>query len=201
VLSGEEKTGVSRDYQRHCWCALCYILVDGIVLEAEARMKNKNRWSEWWREFLGFSADPYCHATEILSERYLEKSQHMARFTQHAERMQYPQFRKKLLEIAEDEKKHLESLAEKINTLGDRLPNVPPVTEGTKNSWQYLLEDLTEEQRSAPELLEQAQSLREQFPDIAEMLERIYRDGVKHREAIRDMLMKSDPQSLSSWLA
>lgn len=164
-------------------------------------MKNKNRWSEWWREFLGFSADPYCHATEILSERYLEKSQHMARFTQHAERMQYPQFRKKLLEIAEDEKKHLESLAEKINTLGDRLPNVPPVTEGTKNSWQYLLEDLTEAQRSAPELLEQAQSLREQFPDIAEMLERIYRDGVKHREAIRDMLMKSDPQSLSSWLA
>jgi hypothetical protein len=60
---------------------------------------------------------------------------------------------------------------------------------------------LTEEQRSAPELLEQAQRLREQFPDIAETLEGIYRDGVKHRETIRDMLMKSDPQSLSSWLA
>jgi hypothetical protein len=75
------------------------------------------------------------------------------------------------------------------------------VNEPSKNSWQYLLEDLTEEQRSAPELLEQAQTLREHFPDIAETLERVYRDGVKHRETIRDMLMKSDPQSLSSWLA
>ena len=185
----------------HFWFALCFILVPGSFLKAEARMKNKNSWSEWWREFLGFSGDPYCRATEILSERYREKSQHVARFTQHAERMQYPQFRKKLLEIAADEAKHLEWLAEKIKLFGGRLPDVAPVMEGTKNSWQYLLEDLTEAQRSAPELLEQAQSLREQFPDIAEMLERIYRDGVKHREAIRDMLMKSDPQSLSSWLA
>jgi rubrerythrin len=164
-------------------------------------MKKKNSTWAWWREFLGFSVDPYCQAREILTERYREKSRHVALFTQHAERMQYPQFRKRLLEIAADEAQQVEWLADKIRMFGGRLPDIPAVNEPSKNSWQYLLEDLTEEQRSAPELLEQAQILREHFPDIAETLERVYRDGVKHRETLRDMLMKSDPQSLSSWPA
>jgi rubrerythrin len=167
----------------------------------EPRMKDRRSWSEWWREFFGLFTDRDRYAAEILSDRYLEKTQYVARLNQQAERMQYPQFRKKLLEIAADERKHTEWLAEKIKILGGRLPDIQPVCESTKNSWQYLLEDLTGAQRSAPELLDQAQRLRGQFPDIAEILERIYRDGVKHREAIRDMLMKSDPQSLSSWLA
>ena len=171
------------------------------MFKGEIRMKDRRSWSEWWREFFGLSTDPDRYATEILSDLYLEKTQHVARLNQQAERMQYPQFRKKLLEIAADETKHTEWLAEKIKILGGRLPDISPVRESTKNSWQYLLEDLTAAQSSAPELLDQAQKLRGRFPDIAEVLERIHRDGVKHREAIRDMLMKSDPQSLSSWLA
>ena len=50
-------------------------------------------------------------------------------------------------------------------------------------------------------MIEQAQSLRAEFPAVAEILERIYADGMRHREQIREMLMKSDPQSLSLWLA
>jgi len=176
------------------------LLLEVELIHGETRMKN-NSWSDWWRKFFGVSGDPYRSATEFLSERYIEKAQHAARLSQQAERMQYPQFRQKLLEIAAAETRHMEWLAEKIKFLGARLPNFAPVRETTKNSWQYLLQDLLAEQRSAPELLEQAQRLRGQFPDIAEVLERIYRDGAKHREALRDMLMKSDPQSLSSWLA
>ncbi len=164
-------------------------------------MTGKNSWSQCWRQFLGISADGYTRASQILSERYIQKSQHAARFTQQAERMQYPQFRKKLLDIAADEAKHVEWLAEKIKLFGGRLPPVPAMSEPAKNSWQYLLEDLTEEQHCSSDLLEQAQSLREEFPAIADVLERIYQEGVKHRAIIRDMLMKSDPQSLSSWLA
>jgi len=40
-----------------------------------------------------------------------------------------------------------------------------------------------------------------QFPDIAEVLERIYRDGMKPREALRDMPTKSDRQLLGGWKA
>ncbi|HEY1234162.1 MAG TPA: hypothetical protein VGH22_12365 [Candidatus Binatia bacterium] len=60
-------------------------------------MKNKHSWSDWWREFFGFPGDSYRSAMEFISERYLEKAQHVARFHQQAERMQYPQFRQKLL--------------------------------------------------------------------------------------------------------
>ncbi len=40
------------------------------------------------------------------------------------------------------------------------------------------------------------QTVREELPDIAEVLERIYEGGEKHRAEIRDMLMRSDPQSI-----
>jgi rubrerythrin len=180
---------------------LLYPCSNGLILHVEVQMADKKNWSEWWRQFLGFSSDGYHRAVEILKERYIEKSQHVVRFTQHAERMQYPQFRKKLLAIAADEAKHVEWLAEKIKLFGGRLPDVPPVPAPMKNSWQYLLEDLNEEQHCAAGLIKQAQSLREELPAVAEVLERIYADGTRHREAIREMLMKSDPQSLSAWLA
>jgi rubrerythrin len=172
-----------------------------MFLGAEVDMAENKRWSDWWRQFLGFSSDGYQRAVEILTKRYIEESQHVERLTQHAQRMQYPQFRDKLLAIAADEAKHVEWLAEKIKLFGGRLPEVSPTSEPVKNSWQYLLEDLNEGQICAAELMEEAQSLREELPTVAEVLERIYQDGVRHRDEIRKMLMKSDPQSFSAWLA
>jgi rubrerythrin len=171
-----------------------------MLFGAEVDMAENKRWSDWWRQFLGFSSDGYHRAVEVLTKRYIEESQHVARFTQHAQRMQYPQFRDKLLAIAAEEEKHVEWLAEKVKLFGGRLPHVPPIEEPLKNSWQYLLEDLKEHQLCAAELLEEAQSLREELPSVAEVLEQIYQDGVRHRDEIRKMLMKSDPQSLSAWL-
>jgi rubrerythrin len=172
-----------------------------ILVYLEVAMTIDKNWGDWWRQFLGFSTDGYQRALDILTHRYIEESQHIARFTRHAERMQYPQFRAKLLAIAADETKHVEWLAEKIKLFGGRLPEVPPVPEPTKNSWQYLLEDLNEHQICAAEVLEEAQRVREALPTVAEVLQRIYDDGGKHRDEIREMLMKSDPQSLSAWLA
>jgi rubrerythrin len=159
-------------------------------------MEGDRSWSDWWRSFLGIGPDSYQRAVDILTKRYIEESQHVARFTEHAQRMQYPQFRQQLLEIAADEAKHVELIGGKLKQLGARLPDVPPISAGTKNSWQYLLEDLTEQQRCAEELMDLAQNIRLEAPDIAELIERIYQDGSRHRAVIRDMLMKSDPQSL-----
>ena len=72
------------------------------------------------------------------------------------------------------------------------MPEIP--TTG-KNSWQYLLDDVDEELHGLDDLLEPMQSLRDELPDVASMLERIYEDGVKHRAEIREMLMRSDPQA------
>jgi rubrerythrin len=159
-------------------------------------MTVSNSWSEWWRRFLGLASNGYERAVEILRQRYIEESQHVARFSRHAEKMQYPQFRDALLRIAADETKHLDWIAEKLRLLGSRPPDVPEIVTTEKNSWQYLLEDLGEEQECASELLEQARSVRDEMPTVAELLERIYEDGKNHRAEIREMLMKSDPQSL-----
>jgi hypothetical protein len=37
--------------------------------------------------------------------------------------------------------------------------------------------------------------LRAEFPEIADTLQRIYDDGVSHRQEIKAMLMRSDPQA------
>jgi energy-converting hydrogenase Eha subunit F len=64
----------------------------------------------------------------------------VARLNQQAERMQYPQFRKKLLEIAADETKHTEWLAEDKD-LGWKTAGH---SAGSRiDEEQYLLEDLT----------------------------------------------------------
>ena len=158
------------------------------------------RWA-WGRGVVGWAPDRRQIALEVLSERYIDESQQLARFTEHAEKMQYPQFREKLLAIAANQAEHVEKIAESIKQLGGRLPGVPPLPSSEKNSWQYLLEALNETQRSSAERLAQAQSIREELPEIAELLMQIDQDGTHHRAAIRDMLMKSDPQSLSHWLA
>lgn len=158
-------------------------------------------WSDWWRRFLGVALDRRQMAIEVLSERYIDENQQVARITEHAEKMQYPQFCHKLLAIAADQAEHVEKIGQKIKQLGGRLPGVPPLPPSEKNSWQYLLEALDEQQRSAAERLAQVQRIKEELPEIAELLMRINDNGVTHRVAIRDMLMKSDPQSLSHWLA
>ena len=159
-------------------------------------MVYEKSWSDWWREFLGVSPGGYHDVVKILQDRYVEEMQHVKRYTEHAQRMQYPQYREKLLHIAADEARHAEWLAEKITLFGAQLPSVPEVRAGEKNSWQYLLADLAEEQHCSAELIEQMQTVREELPDIAEVLERIYEDNAKHRAEIRDMLMRSDPQSI-----
>jgi len=121
---------------------------------------------------------------------------HVKLYTQHAGKMQYPQFRERLLVIAADEARHAEWLAEKIALFGGKLPSVPEIPPSEKNSWQYLLADLDEEKHCSAELIEMMQTVRDELPDIAQVLERIYEDGEKHRSEIRDMLMRSDPQSL-----
>ena len=163
-------------------------------------MAANKSWSAWWREFLGQSPDGTRKALEILGQRYVEASQHAARFTQHAERMQYPHFRDRLLTIAAEKAKHGEWIAEKIKLLGGRLPDVPPFTVTEKTSWQYLSEDLNEEQQRSAALIEQARSLRAELPAVAQVLERIYEDSRGHRETLREMLMRSDPQSHLSYL-
>ena len=157
-------------------------------------MDSNKSWTEGWRRFFGLPTE--SKPLEILRRLYLEKSQHAVVFAEHASRMHYPQFRAKLLEIADREAEHLKWIGEKIKFLGGTLPMIPPHQSASGNSWEFLLEDLEDESRCAGELLEYAVRLEADFPAVADMLRRIYEEEQKHREDIRAMLMRSDPMSV-----
>jgi rubrerythrin len=154
--------------------------------------------SDWWRRFLGSRHDRRSSVASILRQRYVREKQHAMRYRQHAERMLYPQFRDALLGIAAEEEKHAESIGVKITDLGEKLPNVIPIyIAKEQNSWFYLRTDLEEEQRCAGELQDDLPDLGSEFPEIAELFERIENDGKRHRAQLREMLARSDPQSVA----
>jgi rubrerythrin len=157
-------------------------------------MYSSNGWTEGWHRFLGLPIEG--KALEVLCRLYVEESQHAAVFAQHASRMHYPQFRAKLLEIAARETEHLKWIGEKIKLLGGSLPVIPPSKPAGGNSWEFLLADLEDESRCAGELLEYAVRLEADFPAVADMLRRIHEEEQKHRDQIREMLMRSDPFSV-----
>jgi bacterioferritin (cytochrome b1) len=154
-------------------------------------------WSKWWRGFLGTPPDRDRAAIEILRQRYVEEMQGIGQLTKHADKMQYAQFREKLLHIATDKSKHAEWIAEKIITLGGNLPEMPELRSTDENSWQYLQMDLAEEKRCADRLPEQIWRIESDHPDISQFLQRIFQAEKKHRQDITDMLMRSDAFALS----
>jgi formate-dependent nitrite reductase cytochrome c552 subunit len=157
-------------------------------------MALRKEWSEWWRRFLRTSPEGNGKAAvDILRQRYVEEMQQTDRFKQHAQKMHYPQFRDKLLDMAADKSKRAQWIAEKIVALGGKVPEVPELRSTDKNSWQYLLMDLEEENRYAEHRIEQIWSNESDQADIAEFLRQINEANKKDREAIREMLMRSDP--------
>jgi bacterioferritin (cytochrome b1) len=149
-------------------------------------------WSKWWRGFLGTAPDRDRAALEILRQRYVEEMQAAGRFKQHAQKMHYAQFCEKLLHIAMDKSKHAEWIAEKIITLGGKLPEIPERHSTDENSWQYLRMDLADENRCADRLPEQIWRIESDHPDISQFLQQIFEAEKKHRQEINDMLMRSD---------
>jgi rubrerythrin len=153
--------------------------------------------ASWWWRFLGGGDDAQTSVLSILRRRYVRERQNAVRYAQHAERMQYPQFRDALNRMADEEGKHADALAAKIKSLGERPPDVTPVhVSKEQNSWHYIKTDLEEEQGGADDLQDQLLAVVAAFPDIADLLERIESDGKRHRGQLRDMLARSDPQSL-----
>lgn len=131
---------------------------------------------------------------EILREEYLEETRLMRQFTEHSERMRYPQFRERLLRMAEEERNHISWLREKITAFHGSLPEIPgapPSRRGT-NTWECLSQDLEEESRCCA-LLADRIAVAENFdPELTARLEQMFREEEQHRKEIIEMLMRSD---------
>jgi len=81
-------------------------------------MSLKSALHQGWQRFLeALRPNDRRRLIELLSEEYCEEAQDVAQFTQHAQRMYYPQFRERLLRIATEEQAHVQWLREKILAL------------------------------------------------------------------------------------
>lgn len=155
-------------------------------------MAFSKAWSRGWRDFLGASPDRDRVAIEILAQRYVEEMQAAGRFNQHAQKMHYTQFCENLLQIATDKSQYAEWIAEKIISLGGKLPEVSEYRSTDENSWRYLQMDLAEENRCADHLPEQIWRIESDHPEISRFLQQIFDAEKKHRHQLNDMLMRSD---------
>jgi rubrerythrin len=155
--------------------------------------------SDSWKRLFGSGDEAHAAVLSVLRHRYVREKQHAMRYGQHAARTDDPQVREALISMAREEEKHAESIGAKILGLGERLPDVIPIhVAKEQNIWLYLRTDLEEEERCADEMIDDLPSLRGKFPGIAALLERIDDDGKRHRAQLRDMLVRSDPQSAGS---
>jgi len=152
-----------------------------------------------WRYFLtAFDADDRQTLLESLCDAYHAEVDMVASCTQHAHRMFYPQFRAELLRIASEARAHLPWLQAQILALGGRTPSDSPAPTSEGNSWECLRRGVEEARRDCARLLEWIHRAEREEPVIAEGLQRIRQDKLRHREEFRQMFMKSDPYTIAT---
>jgi rubrerythrin len=150
-----------------------------------------------WRQF--FSQITPQEREKLLTwlrDCYRKEVQDGAQFRRHAERMYYSQFRERLQQIAVEEQGHVQWLHQQILALGGQPPIVSRTLKAGDNNWQNLLLDFDEEKQSCTTLLEGIELARHVDHNIVKGLQRIRQEELRHREEIRTMLMKSEPDAI-----
>ena len=155
------------------------------------------QWLEWWGRLLDLPQDSSRQAMNVLQQRYVEETQQRDRFSQHADKMHYPQFREKLLQISDEKTKYADRIAAAIVALGGKLPSVPELRSTDENSWQQLMIALADENRSADHLAQLLRGIESDIPDVVKLLQQISEQQKQHRSEVREMLMRSDPFAFS----
>jgi len=147
-----------------------------------------------WRRFL-YELAPHDREKLLawLQGCYRDETADEAQFSRHAKWMYYPQFQKRMQQIATEEQAQVQWLREQILALGGRLPAVSRTFKAGDNNWQNLLLDLDEEKQSCTALLEGIRLAERVDNNIAIGLQRIRNEELRHQEEIRDMLAKSEP--------
>jgi ferritin-like metal-binding protein YciE len=141
--------------------------------------------------------DPHPTLLEALRDTYLATAHAVTQVTQDAERMEYPQFRARLLHMAAEDQGHVMWLHDTLLARGGAIPTgaCPPTVAPT--SWVALLREVAAERRASEALLEPMYLAEQADPEMAAGFRRLRAATQQHREALLDMLVKSDPSTLA----
>ena len=122
-------------------------------------------------------------------------AQSVAQLTHHAERMYYPQFRDRLLQIAAEERNQLAWFTDQILALGGEVPVATEPPETGKNNWDCLRLDLAHTHASYRELARSIHLAALVDPDLSNHLGRIRLQVQRQCEEIRNLFMQSEPDA------
>jgi ferritin-like metal-binding protein YciE len=134
---------------------------------------------------------------EALRDTYLAAAHTVTQVTQDAERMEYPQFRARLLQMAAEDQGHVTWLRETLLARGGALPTgaCPPTVAPT--SWAALLREMAAARRAYEALLEPMHLAEQADPELAAGFRRLRAATQQHRAGLLEMLVKSDPYALA----
>jgi ferritin-like metal-binding protein YciE len=134
---------------------------------------------------------------ETLRDTYLATAHTVTQVTQDAERMEYPQFRARLLRMAAEDQGHVTWLRDTLLARGGALPTgtCPPTVAPT--SWAALLREMAAARRAYEALLEPMHLAEQADPELAAGFRRLRAATQRHREALLEMLVQSDPYTLA----
>jgi hypothetical protein len=134
---------------------------------------------------------------EALRDTYLATAHTVTQVTQDAARMEYPQFRARLLRMAAEDQEHVTWVRETLLARGGALPTgaCPPTVAPT--SWAALLREMAAARHAYDALLGPMQLAEQTDPEMAAGFRRLRAVTQQHREALLDMLVKSDPYALA----
>jgi bacterioferritin (cytochrome b1) len=159
---------------------------------AEDLARSVERWGK--RAARAVIGDSRPGMLDVLRRQYAEEIESIVRLKLHAATVRYPQFARRMLEIARQEQRHAQSLVRRIHALGGTVPKVS-IDPERRSGWRALTEDLEAEKRCCAELTEALALARDLDPESAGLLEKILAEEGKHLQEITAMQMRMDPQA------
>lgn len=133
---------------------------------------------------------------QMLCDQYTMQARDVRQFTMHAHLMRNPHFLERLLRMADEEQNYVLWLCNTIQTYGGEIPHSIDAPKVGWNEWACLRIDEEQENHDATLVRSAANSLQPEYPDIADQLQRMCEMEKRHREEIRAMLSKSNPDGL-----
>lgn len=115
----------------------------------------------------------------------------------HAQKAPYAHAEKLLLGLAEAEETQVERLRAAIEGLGGSAAADALPPDQAKNHWARMVLDLEAKQAAGNRYLEQAIRWENLHPEIGELLRTLEREQQAHRQALRDLVARSDPHALN----
>lgn len=159
-------------------------------------MNLRQNWSEWWRRFFDLSRDNSHRVVDVCASVTSWRCSSTTGLNSMLRRCAIRSFAKNFFS-SRLRKNDAERIAQKIHALGGQLPGVPDIPPTDEKSWRQLLTALEEDYRSDEHLAEQLRSLESDHHDVLQFLQQISQEQKKHRDEIREMLMRSDPFAYS----